>query len=125
MTAYERGVAAATAGEDIKANPYDEYFMRRHAWSGWRSQVSNPAWCYWRQGYYSVLIGRVKDAIRKVLEQHGEMFELEFGLAVMREYQGELTSGLMNSAVSWMKQDGELIDTLGTYKLTKGGADRE
>ena len=70
-----------------------------------------------RQGYYSVLIEHVKDTIRKVLQQQGEMYELEFGLAVMNAYSGELTTALMNAAVSSMILSGELVEDLGLYKL--------
>ena len=45
-----------------------------------------------RQGYYSVLIEHVKDTIRKVLQQHGEMYELEFGLAVIDRKSTRLNS---------------------------------
>lgn len=117
MTARERGILAAHNGESIKANPYQEYYMRRHGWSGWRSQVSNPAWSEWRAGFQGYEVGAVKDAIRKALDRNGEMTEVDLGLAVMQEYRGELSSRLMNEAVRQMKYAGQLSDTLGTYKL--------
>lgn len=117
MTAYERGKASYHKGLPIEANPYERYYMRRHPYSGWRSEVSNPAWWEWNGGYGAARVEAVMAAIRTVLTKRGALYELEFGLAVMAEYAHELNAATMRDAVRKMLQTGELSDKFGVYKL--------
>lgn len=62
-------------------------------------------------------VAAVRAAIKDVLTKRGELYELDFGLAAMSAYDGELSSALMNDAVDAMVADGELVEKFGSYKL--------
>ena len=116
MTAREKGAAAADYGHSIDTNPYRQFHTRRNP-SGYHSEVTNASYYDWRAGYNAAIVGMVCETIRQVLTGHHGMYELEFGLAVMNAYSGELTTPLMNAAVSAMILSGELVEDLGMYKL--------
>jgi hypothetical protein len=112
----EKGAAAALAGQSIDSNPYRPYHTRRNP-NGYHSEVTNASYYDWRAGYNAAIVGMVCSTIRQVLTGHPGMYELEFGLAVMNAYSGELTTALMNAAISSMVLSGELVEDLGLYKL--------
>ena len=117
-TAREKGAAAALVGQSIDSNPYRLYHTRRNP-NGYHSEVTNTSYYDWRAGYNAAVVGMVCETIRRVLgNAPGGMYELDFGLAVMNAYSGELTTVLMNAAVSSMILSGELLEDLGLYKLT-------
>lgn len=120
--AFSNGYKAANEGLPLTANPYREYYMRRHPWSGWRSQCSNPAHSEWRHGHHVRTVEKVCEAITTVLQRRGPLYDVELGLAVMTEYDGELTGALMREAVYAMTRDGRIEDDHGRYDLTPTAA---
>ena len=120
--AFDKGCQAANDGLPLTANPYQEYYMRRHPWSGWRSQCSNPAHSEWRHGHHARTVEKVCETITAVLQRRGSLYDVELGLAVMTEYDGDLTSSLMREAVYAMTRDGKLEDGRGRYDLTATAA---
>lgn len=117
MNAREKGAAACRDGRAITENPYRQYYSRRHPWSGWQHECYNPAHYDWHRGFCAEATPRLKEVIRDVLAEHGQMFELEFGLAVMAKYARPLTAYMVENVVREMKVRDELVEDGGMYRL--------
>jgi len=118
-TAYNKGFQAASDGQPMGSNPYQEYYMRRHPWSGWMSRCCNPAHSEWRLGHWERTMELVCAAIETVLKKRGPLDEVEFGLGVMSEFDGDLTGDMMRSAVCRMIRDGKITGDYGRYDLAQ------